>query len=149
MANTENLTAQGAPIDDSRVRATFDTVRTCITLFGAIGAIVLGTVAVMAFTGHETTGFMWGRGAILFLITFLLHRYANRAAQGDYKSFDRLRTLTVLMPIAIIVVDLIPGLCPAWYAVIQGLSALALIGVAVLTRNSALTAALPAPAKKK
>ena len=37
---------------------------------------------------------------------------------------------------------------PVWYAVLQGLSALALIGVAVLTRGSALSAVFPAPDKK-
>ncbi|MEU6238170.1 hypothetical protein [Kitasatospora sp. NPDC047058] len=147
MANTGDITAT-AQLGDSRTQDAFDTVKKCITLFGAVGAIVLGTVAVMAFTGHEASPFMWIRGAILFLVTFLLHRFTVRASQGSYKAFDRLRTLSTIMPIAIIGVDLIPGLCPAWYAVIQGLSALALIGVAVITRGSALSGAFPAPAKK-
>ncbi|MFD0278336.1 hypothetical protein ACFVHB_31125 [Kitasatospora sp. NPDC127111] len=148
MANTGDITTATAQLGDSRTQDAFDTVKKCITLFGAVGAIVLGTVAVMAFTGHEASPFMWIRGAILFLVAFLLHRFTVRAAQGSYKAFDRLRTLSTIMPIAIIGVDLIPGLCPAWYAVIQGLSALALIGVAVITRGSALSAAFPAPAKK-
>ncbi|MFE4972762.1 hypothetical protein ACFRAR_11670 [Kitasatospora sp. NPDC056651] len=149
MANTDDPTGAATRLGDSSTRGALDTVRTCVTLFGAIGAIVLGTVAVMAFTGHEATPFMWIRGAILFLVTFLLHRYANRAARGDHRSFDRLRTLSAVMPIAIIAVDLVPGLCPAWYAVIQGLSALALVAVALLTRGAALSAAFPAPARKK
>ncbi|MFI8084036.1 hypothetical protein ACIF6L_24930 [Kitasatospora sp. NPDC086009] len=148
MANTSDITASAAQLGESRTQDAFDTVKKCITLFGAVGAIVLGTVAVMAFTGHEASPFMWIRGAILFLITFLLHRMTARAAQGSYKAFDRVRTLSTIMPIAIIVVDLIPGLCPVWYAVLQGLSALALIGVAVLTRGSALSAVFPTPDKK-
>ncbi|MET7464155.1 hypothetical protein [Nonomuraea sp. NPDC005501] len=66
-----------------------------------------------------------------------------RAAEGSYKAFDRVRTLSTIMPVVIIGVDLIPGLCPAWYAVLQGLSAPALIGVAFITRGSALSAAFP------
>ncbi|MBO1415272.1 hypothetical protein J0670_11730 [Streptomyces sp. FH025] len=142
------MTGTTAQLGSSRVQDAFGNVTKCITLFGAIGAIVLGTVAVMAFTGHEASPFMWIRGSILFLATFLLHRFAARAAQGEYKAFDRLRTVATILPIAIIAVDLIPGLCPAWYAVVQGLSALALIGVAVITRGSALSAAFPAPGKK-
>ncbi|QKW24532.1 hypothetical protein HUT16_28285 [Kitasatospora sp. NA04385] len=129
---------------DARTGEVLDTVRTCLTLFGAVGAIVLATVAVMAATGHQTSAFMWVRGAILFLATFLLHRYLGRARAGDAKAFDRLRTLSVVSPIAVIGVDLVPGLCPAWYAVLQGLSALALVGVAFLTRGAVLRAAFPA-----
>ncbi|MQY04295.1 hypothetical protein [Actinomadura macrotermitis] len=125
-----------ANLDDTR--DAFGTVHKYIALFGAIGAIVLGIVAVMALTGHEASPFMWIRGTILFLAAFPLHRFAVRAAQGSAKALDRLRTLSVVLPIAIIGVDLIPGLCPAWYAVVQGLSALALAGVAVLVRRAPL-----------
>ncbi|MFE7530399.1 hypothetical protein ACFU7Y_32500 [Kitasatospora sp. NPDC057542] len=126
-------------------RDTFTTVKKCIVLFGAGGAVVLGTVAVMAATGHATTPFMWIRGVIFLAIVPFLHRLATRAAGGSAKAFDRVRTLSTVMPIAIIGVDLVPGLCPAWYAVLQGLSALALVAVAVLTRTSALAAAFPKP----
>ncbi|GAA2125592.1 hypothetical protein GCM10009759_77710 [Kitasatospora saccharophila] len=129
---------------DARARQALDTVRTCVDLFGAVGAIVLGTVAVMAATGHQATAFMWVRGAVLFLAVFLLRHYLRRAGAGDAKAFDRLRTLSAVSPIAVIGVDLVPGLCPAWYAVLQGLSALALVGVALLTRGAALRAAFPA-----
>ncbi|MFJ9445619.1 hypothetical protein ACIRRH_27710 [Kitasatospora sp. NPDC101235] len=124
-------------------RDTFTTVKKCIVLFGAAGAVVLGTVAVMAATGHTTTPFMWIRGVIFLAIAPFLHRLATRAAGGSAKAFDRVRTLSTVMPVAIIGVDLVPGLCPAWYAVLQGLSALALVAVAVLTRTSALAAAFP------
>ncbi|MEU9043176.1 MULTISPECIES: hypothetical protein [unclassified Kitasatospora] len=122
----------------------FTTVKTCITLFGVVSAIVLGTVAVMAFTGHETTPFMWIRGAVLLGAAPLIHRLVSRAAAGSAKAFDRVRTLVTITPIAIVGVDLIPGLCPAWYAVLQGLSALALVSAAVLAaRTSPLSAAFP------
>ncbi|MBW8483989.1 hypothetical protein [Actinomadura parmotrematis] len=116
----------------------FGTVDKYVKLFGAIGAVVLATVAAMALTGHEATAFMWIRGMILFAASFLLHRYTVRAARGSDRALDRLRTLATILPIAIVGVDLVPGLCPPWYAVLQGLSALALVGVAVLTRRPAL-----------
>lgn len=136
MAHT--TTTQAARTDEA-----FDTARTYVTLFGAVGAIVLATVAVMAATGHHTTAFLWIRGAVLLAATPLLLRYTTRAAEGSPRAFDRLRTLATTMPVAIVAVDLVPGLCPAWYAVLQGLSALSLAAVAVLTRGAALREAFP------
>ncbi|WP_214318447.1 hypothetical protein [Nonomuraea sediminis] len=146
MANADDITTATAHLGDARTQESFTTVKKYIVLFGAVSAIVLGVVAVMAFTGHEASSFMWVRGAVLLAVAPLIYRMTVRASEGSYKAFDRVRTLSTIMPIAIIGVDLIPGLCPAWYAVLQGLSALALIGVAVITRGSALSAAFP---KKK
>ncbi|MFI9593905.1 hypothetical protein [Nonomuraea sp. NPDC052265] len=143
MTSTSDITATTTGLGDARAQEAFATVKKCVTLFGAVGAVVLGVVAVMAFTGQEASAFMWIRGAILLAVAPLLHRMTVRASQGSYKAFDRVRTLSAVLPIAIIGVDLIPGLCPAWYAVLQGLSALPLAGVAFVTRGAALRAAFP------
>ncbi|MBV2152734.1 hypothetical protein [Kitasatospora sp. SUK 42] len=127
-----------ATVDNSRTQDAFSTVRKCVALFGAVSAIVLAVTAVMALTGHRTTAFLWIRGVILLAAAPVVHRMAVRAAEGSRRAFDRLRTVTAVMPVAIIGVDLVPGLCPPWYAVLQGLSALALIAVAVLTRTARL-----------
>ncbi|MET7447577.1 MULTISPECIES: hypothetical protein [unclassified Streptomyces] len=51
--------------------------------------------------------------------------------------------LVVIMPIAIIGVDLIPGVCPPWYAVMQVVCMLPVIRVAFVIRGSALRDAFP------
>ena len=66
-----------------------------------------------------------------------------RASHGARRDFERVRTPTVVMPIAIITVDLIPGVCPAWYAVMQGVSALALTGAAFVIRGATLRTVYP------
>ncbi|MER6576917.1 hypothetical protein [Nonomuraea sp. NPDC001023] len=143
MTNPGDLTPATTALGDARAQEALATVRKCVMLFGVVGVIVLGVVAVMAFTGGEASSFMWVRGVVLVAMAPLLHRMTVRAAEGSYKAFDRVRTLSTVVPIAIIGVDLIPGLCPAWYAVLQGLSALALAGVAFVTRGAALRAAFP------
>ncbi|MFD5462077.1 hypothetical protein ACFWIQ_04490 [Kitasatospora sp. NPDC127059] len=130
---------------NSRTDEAFSTAKKCITLFGAIGVITLATVAVMAFTGHATTPFMWIRGILFPALAPVLLRITARAAGGDYKALDRIRTLSTVMPIAVLGVDLIPGICPTWYAVLQGLSALAVLPIAFLTRTKAVTTAIPKP----
>ncbi|MBD0691970.1 hypothetical protein [Streptomyces sp. CBMA123] len=135
---TENL-------GNSRTSEAFATAKRCVTLFGAIGLITLATLAVMAAAGHGTTPFMWIRGVIFPALAPVLLRLTTRAAGGDHKALDRIRTVSTVMPFAVLGVDLIPGICPAWYAVLQGLSALAILPIAILTRTKAVTAAFPKP----
>jgi uncharacterized membrane protein YesL len=108
----------------------FDTVKKCITLYALISTITLGTVAALTLTHHQASLFEWIRATILLAISPLLYRLAT------HPGLNRLQTLTTIMPIAIIGVDLIPGVCPAWYATMQAISALPLIAVAVLTRTA-------------
>jgi hypothetical protein len=110
----------------------FDTMMKCVKLYGAVCAITLGTVAVVAAAGPSVTTFMWVRAVLLLAITPVLYRMAAR------RRFERLRTVAVVLPVAIVGVDLIPGVCPVWYAGMQAIAALALVGVAFLTRGSAL-----------
>jgi hypothetical protein len=56
---------------------------------------------------------------------------------------QRLRLLTTVLPVAIVGVDLIPGVCPTWYAALQAVSALALVPIAFLTRLPEIRAAFP------
>src|SRR5690348_14053723 len=86
-----------------------------------VSALALAATAAVAVHGHSVNTFMWVRGALLPVVAVLLYRLAVRAAAGDGRAADRLRTLTVIMPLAIIGVDLIPGVCPPWYATAQAL----------------------------
>ncbi|MFE2376989.1 hypothetical protein [Streptomyces sp. NPDC059398] len=149
MADISGTTAAPANVEDPRVQEAFNNAKKYIALYGVISLVCLGTVAGLAITGHDTSSFMWVRAAILLIVAPLLYRLATRSAQGDARNYDRLATVTVILPIAIVVVDLIPGLCPVWYAVIQGLSALALVGAAVIIRASTVSVLFPKPAKKK
>lgn len=117
---------------DGGVRQSFDQMRKSVLLFGVVSAIVLATVAAVALTGGSVNTFMWVRAVILLLAAPLLHRLAVRA---ERKSLERLRVVTTILPIAIVGVDLIPGVCPPWYTVMQAVSAVPLIAVAVITRR--------------
>jgi hypothetical protein len=131
MTNTSDTTTQEA----------FESVKKCVKLFGMVSGIVLATTAVVAVLGGEVTAFMWIRGGIMLAMAPVILRLVDRAAQGSRSSFERVRILSTVLPIAIIVVDLIPGLCPGWYAAMQALGALGLLGAAVITRRAPLRAA--------
>ncbi|MBE3010752.1 hypothetical protein IL992_16330 [Microbispora sp. NEAU-D428] len=131
-------------IDDARTHEAFDMAKKCVTLYGVICAITLATVAALSIIDHTVTTFMWVRAVILLAIAPALHRQIVGASQGARRCYERMRTVTVVMPIAIIGVDLIPGICPTWYAVMQAIGALPLVAVAFLLNGSGSRAAFPA-----
>jgi hypothetical protein len=126
---------------DARVVGFFGTVRKCIVIFGVASAVVLATVAATALAGGVVNTFMWVRAGVLLLAAPLSYRWAVRASRGAGQKVERLRTASTILPVAIVVVDLIPGVCPVWYAGMQAVSAVPLVAVAVLTRRRVVKAA--------
>ncbi|MEU6412316.1 hypothetical protein [Microbispora sp. NPDC046933] len=128
---------------DARTQEAFDMTKKCVTLYGMICGITLATVAVLSISEHTGSTFMWVRAVVLLAIAPVLHRLIARASQGSRRSFERMRAVTVTMPIAIIGVDLIPGICPTWYAVMQAVGVLPLVAVAFILNGSGPRAAFP------
>lgn len=140
---TTEIRVEEAQLGTPQVQEAVDTVKKGIVLYGTVSAIILATVAVMAISGHSVSSFMWVRSAILLAVTALIHRMAVDVSKGSGRAYERLSTLTIILPIAIVAVDLVPGLCPAWFAVMQGVSALALVYAAVTLKGAALRSVFP------
>ncbi|WP_163511569.1 hypothetical protein [Fodinicola acaciae] len=139
MKTTATAVKPAAPFTTAECEETFDKIRKSIALYGVVSAIVLGTVAALTLaTNLHGTPFMWIRGGILLALTPLLLRWASRAARGDRGALKRLTVITTTLPVAVIGIDLIPGMCPTWYAVMQGISVLPLIAVTILARGTHL-----------
>jgi hypothetical protein len=119
-------------------RTALATVKKLVVLYGVVSALVLATVAAVVIGHGNVSTFMWIRAGILLAAAPLIYLWSVRAGKGDTGSLERLRRLSLVLPIAIVVVDLIPGMCPVWYSGMQGISALALVAVAVLTRRGSL-----------
>ncbi|MEU4193219.1 hypothetical protein AB0E69_15085 [Kribbella sp. NPDC026611] len=123
----------------------FESSKKCIMIFGVASAVVLSTVIASAASHGTVSTFMWVRAVLLLAAAPVLHRLTTRAANGNRRSLDRLRTVTTILPIAIVAVDLIPGICPPWYAALQAVSAIPLIAVAILTRRQEALTTEPHP----
>ncbi|WP_399931540.1 hypothetical protein [Streptomyces kanamyceticus] len=143
METNTHPTAEAALLDSPRTRGAFDTAQSGIKVFGALSAAALLAVIAVSVGGHMVNTFMWVRAVLLPVVAVLMYRMTGSASRGSRRAFERVRALAVIMPIAIIGVDLIPGVCPPWYAVMQVVCVLPVIGVARTTRGSALRAAFP------
>ena len=135
MSDSTNHSAAISESADPRVARNFDLTKKLIVIYGVAGAFLLGTLVVIAVAGGEPTSFMWVRASILLALAPVLSRFAVRAEQGRAPSLERLKVVTTVVPVAIIAVDLIPGVCPTWYAAMQAVSALALVPIAFLMRR--------------
>ena len=104
-------------------------VETSFKAYAVLSTIALTAVAAMAINGHQINTFMWVRGALLPVAAVLLHRLI---VAGSPQGLDRVRRLTRIMPIAIVGVDLIPGICPLWYAALQAVCMVPVVVAAVI-----------------
>lgn len=125
----------------------FGTVETWFKAYALISTIALAATAAAAVTGHTVNTYMLIRGTLLPIIAVVLYRTTVAASRGSFTAFDKLRRLSRIMPIAIIGVDLIPGICPLWYAAAQALCMIPVIVAAVILHGPAARAAFPKPAK--
>jgi hypothetical protein len=108
-----------------------DKVETCFKAYTVLSSTAL---AAMASNGHQVNTFMWVRGALLPMVAVLLYRMT---VAGSPRALDRVRALTLIMPIAVVGVDLIPGVCPLWYAALQAVCMAPVIVAAVIMRRAA------------
>ncbi|GGO29263.1 hypothetical protein [Micromonospora parathelypteridis] len=130
-------------LDRPDTRRAFGTVTGSIKVYAALSAAALAAVIVVSSSGHLVNTFMWVRAVLLPVAALPIYQIAVSASRGSRRAFERVAALTVIMPIAIIGVDVIPGVCPPWYAVLQVVCMLPIIRVAFIVRRPALRAAFP------
>ncbi|MEU7830008.1 hypothetical protein [Nonomuraea sp. NPDC049129] len=125
------------------IQRAFGKAKILVAVYGALSAAVLITVAILAITGHTVTSFMWGRSAGVLASAAVTYWLTVLAARGARGAFLRVRIISIVMPVAIIGVDLIPGVTTAWFAMLQATCALAIAAVAFIVNGSRLRAAFP------
>ncbi|MFC6064277.1 hypothetical protein [Streptomyces ochraceiscleroticus] len=143
METHTRTTPEAALLNNPRIQRTFGTTKSSIKVYGALSTVALLAVIAVSISGHMVNTFMWVRAVLLPVVAVLIYRMTGSASRGSRRALERVRALAAIMPIAIIGVDLIPGICPPWYAVLQTVCMLPIIRVAFLTRGSALRAAFP------
>ncbi|WP_415853833.1 hypothetical protein [Sinomonas sp. G460-2] len=143
MEANKHTTTAAALLHSPRTQEAFDTAKNNVKVYGALSAVALLTVIVVSSSGHMVNTFMWVRAALLPVVAVLIYGMTVSASRGSRRAFERVSALAVITPIAIIGVDLMPDVCPPWYAVMQAVCMLPIIRIAFITRGSAVCAAFP------
>jgi hypothetical protein len=131
-------------IDGPRTQAEFRTVRALIGVYLALS--VLTVVAVVLLRNHHSmvTSAVWVRTSIVVASSLLMAVFAARAARGSRRAFLRLRLVSAIMVVAIVVIIAIPGSFPVWLKVEQGVCGLVLLGVVAVVNGKHLRSAFAA-----
>jgi hypothetical protein len=143
METTSHTTAETARLNHPRIRRAFGKAKILVAAYGALSAAVLITVVILAITERTVTSFMWGRSAGVLAsaaVTYWLTVLASRGAQWAYL---RVRIISIIMPIAIIAIDMIPGALPPWFVMMQATCALAIAATAFVVNGPGPRAAFP------
>lgn len=118
-------------------------VKKFVAVYGTLSLAVLVVVVALSVEGREVTSFMWGRTGGMFASAAVTYGLTVLASRGARWAYTRVRIISVLVPIAIIAIDSIPGALPLWFAGLQIAGALALVPAAFIVNRSGLRAAFP------
>ena len=113
-------------------------LRSVQLLVGAYLAVsVLTLVAIIALRNDAAAvnDAVWTRGTIVVASARLTFTFARRAARGSRRGFLRLRLVSAIMLVAIVVIIALPGTFPLWMKCEQAVCGLLLLGVAVLVNG--------------
>jgi hypothetical protein len=121
--------------DQPYARPSFGGVK---VLVGAYLALSIATfVAIVLLRDHASVvnDAVWVRGTIVVASAALMASFVARAARGSARAYLRLRLVSAIMVVAIVVIIALPGTFPLWMKVEQGVCGLLLIGVVALVNR--------------
>ncbi|WP_329004617.1 hypothetical protein OHA18_14645 [Kribbella sp. NBC_00709] len=107
---------------------------------GYLTLSVLTLIAIIALRNHTAivNDAVWTRGTIVVGSAVLTFLFARSAARGSRRGYLRLRIVSAVMLVAIIVIISLPGLFPLWMKGEQAVCGLLLLGVALLVNGKHL-----------
>ncbi|MEW2544206.1 hypothetical protein AB0910_00255 [Streptomyces sp. NPDC047002] len=95
----------------------------------AVSALTLLAVALLRHDSAAVDDAVWARGTVVLVSSLVTFLCAVRAARGERGAYRRLRLLSAVMVVAIVVIIALPGTFPLWMKIEQGLCGALLIGV--------------------
>jgi hypothetical protein len=106
-------------------------------LAGYLGLGIAALVAVIVLRHHpaEVNAAAWVRSIIVVGTALILLSAARLAARGSRGAFRRLRVISVVTTVAIVVVVALPGPFPGWLKAEQSVCGLLMLAVALLANG--------------
>lgn len=113
------------------VQAAFGRAKLLLGGFLAISVLTLLTIALLRNHPALVSSAVWTRAIIVTADGLLMLACAVYAARGSRRSYLRLRLLSAITIVAILVIDALPGTFPVWMKIQQAVCGIVMIGVAV------------------
>lgn len=130
-----------AVFEDPAIIRAFRIIRAFVACYLGIGVVALAATCILRNNSTLVNGEVWGRSITVILSAGLLLLLTYRASRGVPRAYRRLRIVSALVPIAILVLLVTPGTYPLWVKLEQAACGLVLVGVAVIVNGRHLRAA--------
>lgn len=124
--------------DPNHVTA-FRRIKALVGVYALISVLTLAGLVAYRNSSSVTTP-VWVRISIVAASSLILFALSMRAARGSRGAFRRLRILSAVMLVAIVVIVSLPGMFPVWMRVEQSVCGLLLLGVVVISSGRSLRA---------
>ncbi|MFG1907042.1 hypothetical protein [Kribbella sp. NPDC048928] len=111
-----------------------------LLVIGYVAISVLTLVAIIALRNHTTVvnDAVWTRGTIVVVSSALTFLFARSTARGSRRGYLRLRIVSAVMLVAIVVIIALPGTFPLWMKSEQAVCGLLLLAVTLLVNGKHL-----------
>ena len=133
--------------DESAGREPFRVIKGL--LLGYLGIGIAALVAVILLRNHpaEVNGPAWVRSIVVVATALILLSAATLASRGSRGAFLRLRIISIVTTVAIVVIVVLPGTFPVWLKVEQSVCGVLMLGVALLANGRTARARFAAPSR--
>jgi hypothetical protein len=113
-------------------RAAFRPILVLLIAFLAVSAAMLAFLGVLSAVGVGVDSAIWIRCSFVFASAVVLLLISGGAARGSRAAWVRLRIISPVVVIAVIVIVSIPGFLPDWVRVEQAVCGLLVLPVAII-----------------
>ncbi|WP_243754226.1 hypothetical protein [Labedaea rhizosphaerae] len=123
---------------------TFRTAKMLVVAYVVLSVLTLGAIVVLRNHPDLVTDAVWVRATIVVLSSLLTLLFTRQAAKGSRRGYLRLRLVSAIMLVAIVVIVALPGAFPVWLRLEQAVCGLLLLGVVIDINSSGVRAAFAA-----
>lgn len=124
--HTQITTANRGHVD-----AALHTARSLLACYLGLSLVTLGAIIVLRGDSSIVNPAVWIRASVVVVSAALMMLFVSRAVAGHRRAYLRLRLVSALMLVAIVVIIALPGTFPVWLKLEQGVCGLLLLGVVV------------------
>jgi hypothetical protein len=119
-------------LQEANSRKAFSLVKALLVGYLAVSVATLAVVVLLRNDASVVNPAVWIRGTIVAASSLLTLAFAVRAARGSRGAYRRLRIITAVMTVAIVVIIALPGTFPLWMKFEQAVCGLLLLSVVAI-----------------
>jgi len=128
-------------LSDRRNQSRFRNVKLLIGCYVGISVLTLAAIVLLRNNTAIVTPAVWVRGTIVAASALFTALFTDQMTRGSSSGFLRLRLVSAIMFVAIVVIIALPDPFPLWLKIEQGVCGLLLLGVVLIVNGKQLRSA--------